>query len=378
MPFSAYRSQFPFTASKIYMNHAAVSPFSIDVRERMDWFINNRSFGEIEFYEEIQEIRALTRKQIAKLIGGDSENIAFTSNTSEGLNWLAQGLKWKKGDQIILNDLEFPSNIYPFLNLKKKGVEIVYVKSHNGCIDVADIEAVITPRTRLLSISFVEFLSGYRNDLLEIGALCKKNNIIYSVDGIQGLGVMPIDVKQCHIDFLSSGGHKWLMGPMGVGFMYVGNTLMKELQPVFSGWLSVEDPWDFFNYDQKPAADARRFEYATQNHLGIYGLSAALELLDRAGTAAIEQHLLILGQQFVDRLPEFGLKFTGAADSYYWSGIYTFRGPDCDKIFEYLKQNNVICSLREGCIRFSPHFYNTRDEVMEVIEFIAKFRRENY
>ena len=124
--------------------------------------------------------------------------------------------------------------------------------------------------------------------------------------------------------------------------------------------------------------DVRRYEYATHNHLGIYGLSAALELLDRAGTAAIEQHLLILGQQFVDRLPEFGLKFIGADDSYYWSGIYTFSGPDTEKIFKYLKERNVICSFRSGHLRFSPHFYNTRDEVMEVVELIAKYRRENY
>ncbi len=375
MPFTAYRNQFHFTNSKIYLNHAGVSPLSSDVREKMDWFINNRSFGEIEFFEDMIDLRNQTRSVLAKLINAPEDNIAFTPNTSTGFNWLVQGLKWKKGDQIILTDLEFPSNVYPFLNLEKDGVEVVFVKSKKGCIDVEDIEKAITPKTRMISISSVEFSSGFRNDLLAIGALCKHNNLIFSVDAIQGLGAIPLDTKTCHIDFLSCGGHKWLMGPMGIGFMYISPGLFEKVIPTFVGWDSVKDSFNFLDYNFELQPDARRFEYATQNHLGICGLSASLDILSRVGIAAIEQHLLILGKQMVEMLPEFGMTFLGHEDPFYWSGIYSFFSPDAEELFMFLKKHNVICSVRDGALRFSPHFYNNRDDINKLIDLIGKFHR---
>ncbi len=375
MPFAAYRNQFPFTNDKIYLNHAGVSPLSTDVREKMDWFINNRSFGEIEFFEEMIELRDQTRLQLAKLINAPADNIAFTANTSTGFNWLAQGLEWQKGDQIILTDLEFPSNVYPFLNLQKKGVDVVFVKNKNGCIDVDDIEKAINPKTRMISISSVEFSSGFRNDLLAIGALCKHHNLIFSVDAIQGLGAIPLDAVANHIDFISCGGHKWLMGPMGIGFMYAAPSLLEKIEPTFVGWDSVKDSFDFLDYNFELLQDARRFEYATQNHLGICGLSASVEILQRIGIVAIEQHLLILGKQMVERFPDFNMTFCGHEDSFYWSGIYSFTHPDAEEMFIFLKKHHVICSVRNGALRFSPHFYNTRDDINELIDLIGKFHR---
>ncbi len=375
MPFTAYRNQFPFTSNKIYLNHAGVSPLSSDVREKMDWFINNRSFGEIEFFEEMGELRDQTRSLIAQIINAQQDYIAFTANTSSGFNWLTQGLKWKKGDQIILTDLEFPSNVYPFMNLEKKGVEIVFVKNKKGCIKVEDIEKAISPKTRMISISSVEFSTGFRNDLLAIGALCKHHNLIFSVDGIQGLGAIPLDVKTTHIDFLSCGGHKWLMGPMGIGFMYISPRIFDKVAPVFVGWDSVKNPLDFLDYNFELLPDARRFEYATQNNLGICGLSASLDLLHRIGIAAIEQHLLILGKQLVNSLPDYGMKFLGHEDPFYRSGIYSFSSPDAEELFMFLKKHSVICSIRDGALRFSPHFYNNRDDINEVIDLVGKFHR---
>jgi selenocysteine lyase/cysteine desulfurase len=175
MPFTSYRNEFPFTVNRIYLNHAAVAPLSTDVREKMDWFINNRSFGEIDFFEDINDIHVQTRASLAGLINGKKENVAITSNASEGLNHLARGLKWKKGDQIILSNIESPANVYPLMNLQEQGVELVFIKSKKGCINVDDVEKAITPRTRMLAISFVEFFSGFRNDMLALGALCKKD-----------------------------------------------------------------------------------------------------------------------------------------------------------------------------------------------------------
>ena len=373
MSFSNYRVQFPFLANKIYLNHAAVSPLSSDVREKINWVLNERGFGDLNFYEEMLKLTETTRSLVSRLVNAPEANIAFTQNTSAGFNWLAQGLPWKTGDQIVVPDVEFPANVYPFLNLEKKGVKIIFVKNRNGQIHIDDIEAAITPHTKLISISFVEFLSGQRNDLLAISALCKKHGILFSVDAIQGLGAIPINVETLHIDFLSSGGHKWLMAPRGIGFMYVSPRLMDQLDPVFSGWMSVENAWDFFDYNLKPLADAKRFEFGTSNLLGICGLSASLENLLHIGVHSIEQHLLILGQMLVDKLSEAGMTFIGPADPYFWSGIYTFRHKHSEDIYKMLESKNVICSMRDGALRFSPHFYNNRDDIREVTDLITRW-----
>ena len=377
MPFSSYRTEFPFTVNRIYLNHAAVSPLSTDVREKMDWFINNRSFGEIDFFEEINDIHEQTCESLASLVNCKKENIAITSNASEGLNHFVHGLKWKKGDQIILSNIESPANVYPLMNLQDKGVELVFVKCKNGCINEENIEKAITPRTRMLAVSFVEFLSGFKNDMLALGALCKKNNILYCVDASQGLGAIPLDVEACHIDFLTCSGHKWLMGPMGVGFMYLKTELFEEIKPVFAGYRGVKSPVDDLKYKLDFLPGARKFEYASQNYLGICGLSAALDTLIKIGAPAIEQHLLILGKQLVERLPDFDLKFAASQDSFYWSGIYSFKSPDAEELLIYLKSNNIICSVVSGHLRFSPHFYNSRDDINETIELIARWYRKH-
>ncbi len=373
MSFSTYRLQFPFLANKIYLNHAAVSPLSADVREKITWVLNERGFGELNFHEESIKLAEETRALVGRLIHAPVGNIAFTPNTSSGFNWLAQGLKWKAGDQIIIPDVEFPANVYPFLNLEKKGVEVVFVKNRNGLVYVEDIEAAITPRTRLISISFVEFLSGQRNDLLAIGALCKKHHLLFSVDAIQGLGAIPLNVDALHIDFLSCGGQKWLMAPRGIGFMYMAPDLMAQIDPVFSGWMGVKNAWDFFDYKLDLLPDAHRFEYGTGNLLGLAGLSASLDTLLHIGIAPIEQHLLILGQMLVEKLTAAGLQFMGPEDPYFWSGIFTFRHKQAEAIHSMLSENNVICSMRDGALRFAPHFYNNRDDIREVTELISKW-----
>ncbi len=373
MPFSSYRRQFPFTVNRKYLNHASISPLSQDVREKMDWYINNRSFGEIEFFEDIEEILIQTRKMLADLINGSATNIALTSSATEGLNHLAQGYNWKKGDQIIFADIEYPANVYPFKNLEKIGVELVFARAKKGSLKVGDIENKITPKTKMIFCSFVEFISGYKNDLLEMGAICKKNKVLFCVDASQGLGAMPLDVSACHIDFLTCSGHKWLMAPMGVGFMYVNPSLFEKLNPVFIGYKSVQnDPYDL-KYKMDLLPDARRFEYATKNYLGICGLWASLEILTKLGLPAIEQHLNILGKQLVDRLQDFDLKFLGSDDSFYWSGIFSFGCADAEELYIYLSKNKVICSVIHGNLRFSPHFYNNREDINETIEIITKW-----
>ncbi|MBN2424649.1 MAG: aminotransferase class V-fold PLP-dependent enzyme [Calditrichaceae bacterium] len=373
MDFNDYRKLFPVTLQKIYLNHASISPLSSRVTDKLDEYIDDRSFGKIDVYKTAHETREKTRNLIAKLINADPDRIAFITNTSDGFNHLAQGLSWQAGDEIILTDYEFPSNVYPFLNLEKHGVKIRYVPNRRGLIKLDDIEKMINSKTKLLSISFVEFSNGFRNDLNSIGALCKSHDIIFSVDSIQGLGAIPLDVQKSKIDFISNGGHKWLMGLMGSGFMYIGKRLFEKINPAFTGWLGVENAWDFFNYNLDFLPDARRFEYATPNFMGITALCESVKLLMDAGINNIERHLLRLGKILVEQLTDLGMEFAGSMDSGEWSGIYSFSGKDIEQLFDYLGDNDIVCALRSGRIRLAPHFYNSEDEIKQVIHIIKQF-----
>ncbi len=368
MPFKEYRKYFPVTLEKIYLNHAAVSPFSTRVQDRLEEFIDVRSFGIIDNFKNADKLRDETRKNLAKMINAVPEQIGFIQNTSQGFNILVNGLSWQPGDEIILFDYEFPSNLYPFMNTERFGVNIKYVKNRNGMIHLEDIFKAITDKTKMLSISFVEYSNGFKNDLIEIGKICEENGIIFSVDGIQGVGAMTLDVRAAQIDFLSNGGHKWLMGPMGAGFIYVGEWLFEKMVPAEAGWLGVENAWDFSSHKLDFLPDARRYEYATANFMGLAGLSASVEMLLEAGTESIQNHLLALGNRLINSLQDIGFKFMGAKDKKYWSGIYSFSGNNMDKLFEYLITKNIVCSLRNGMLRVAPHFYNTQEEIDELVK----------
>jgi selenocysteine lyase/cysteine desulfurase len=268
---------------------------------------------------------------------------------------------------------EFPANIYPFMKLQKEGVEIDFVPTRYGLIKTEDIEKSIKPQTKLLSISFVEFLNGFRNQLQIIGEICKANHVIFSVDGIQGVGAIPVSVRRCGIDFLSNGGHKWLMGPQGCGFMYITPALFEKLNPAFVGWLSVKDSWNFFDYNLDLVDDGGRFEIGTANVIGIFGLLASSSLLIEAGIAGICDHLLRLGERLIHGLTALNYQYIGSDNREERSGIYSFRVPNEQLLFDHLKQKRVHISLREDVLRFSPHFYNSESDIDQVIRLCKQY-----
>ncbi len=296
MDLSSYRNLFPVTRSSIYLNHAAISPYSTRVSEALAVQIKARSHPPVDVYPVFLDERQKLKENVAVLINGQPRDIALIPNTSTGLNWLANGLAWKKGDRILLVEGEFPSNIYPFLNLERKGIKIDFASPASGMIGLDNIASKIHKRTKLLSISFVQFLNGFRIDPVAVGELCRSNGIIFSIDGIQGAGAVPLDVQAAGIDFLANGGHKWLMGPMGCGFMYISPKLHEKLDPVFAGWLSVKNSWDFLDYRLDFLEDAERYEPGTPNFLGIAGAKAATDLLVEVGAGRIEKHLFGLGR----------------------------------------------------------------------------------
>ena len=342
----------------------------------LEWHIDERMFGMIDTHSDGLKKRDKARELMAEMLNALPEDIAFTSNTSDGLNILANGIDWREGNEIILTDYEFPANIYPFLNQERKGVKTVYVPNRDGEIHIEDILSKINKNTRLLSISFVEFGNGFKNDLETIGRICKENDIIFSVDGIQGLGAVPLDVKACQIDFLSNGGHKWLMGPMGVGIIYIAKDLFNKLTPAYSGWLAVNNAWDFYDYKLDLLPDARRFEYATANFMGISGFTAAVDLLLEAGIEKIYDHLLEMGNKLVEGLTDLGMEFCGSKNKAHWSGIFSFKGGDLEALHGFLEENDIVSALRGDKIRFAPHFYNIIEEIEEVIEQVSVFYKK--
>ncbi|HEX2962464.1 MAG TPA: aminotransferase class V-fold PLP-dependent enzyme [Ignavibacteriales bacterium] len=369
MQISEARKFYPYLNSgRIYMNHAAISPLSEPVVNELNDYIYVRSQTEIENFPEYQKMLVDTKTKLAEMINCDASRIAFMDNTSNSLNLLAQGLEWKTGDRIVLNDIEFPSNIYPFLNLKSQGVEMDIVKSHDGIVSLEDIEKAITEKTRLVSISHVQFLSGYRADIEKIGALCRSKGIIFSVDAIQSMGALRVDVKKMNIDFLASGTQKWMMALQGLSFAFVTEELQEKISPKYVGWTSVADAWNLLDYNLKLRTSAERFQNGTISAIGVVALHASIDFMRRFGHDKIEEAILGNTEYFMARLRDCGISpVLQNVERNNLSGIVSFSSPKAEKVFTELGKRDITAAVREGIVRFSPHFYNTREEIDRVV-----------
>ena len=363
------RELFPhLRADKIYFNHASTGPMSERVKDKLIHLIRDRSGEKIDDYKEFMQTYEEAKYILAELINSTPARIAFVDNTSNGINIIAQGLKLKKGDRILLNDIEFPANVYPFLNLKKNGIEIDFAKSQNGIVSAEDIINSVKENTKLISVSFVQFLSGYKVDLEKLGKYCNENGIILSVDAIQGLGALQLDVKRCNIDFISCGTQKWLLGLQGLGFVYVSENLQGKLDPKYVGWLSVKNAWSLLNYDLSLRNSAERFQNGTINTFGIYALNASLKLFKEFGIENVERRVIENSTYFINELKNIGYNpILKNQSEESLSGIVSIRNEKNKEIYEELEKKNVNAAFREGIIRFSPHFYNTNEEIDIVI-----------
>ena len=364
------RSYFPYlNKGIIYFNHASTGPISIIVKERIESFLKERSEEKIDDYYEFKDVADETKNLIGEMINCKGDRIAFLDNTTNGIIWLAQGIDWKSGDRIILNDVEFPANVYPFLQLKEKGVVIDIIRSTNGIVTAEEIIEAIQPRTKLISVSFVQFLSGYRVDLEKIGEVCKEKGIIFSVDAIQGLGAVRLDAEKYNIDFLASGTQKWLLGLQGLAFIYVRKELQDKMKSAPIGWLAVKDAWKLLDFDLTTKGTAERFQPGTLNNLGIYAFNSAMKLFEKFRFDEIEKQVLSNSKYFITELEKIGYKSQlNNLPEKHLSGIVSFKSENGQKIFEILSQKKIVCSLREGYIRFAPHFYNTKQEIDLVVD----------
>lgn len=365
-----YRKLFPVTESgTIYLNHAATGPLSTRVVSAVNKYIRERSETNIDNYALFQPTLVETRGFAAKLLNATADRIAFFDNTTNALNLLAAGLEWKTGDRIILNDIEFPANVYPFLNLKRLGVEVDFVHNRDGKILFQDIESKVTPRTRLISISHVQFLTGYRADLKTIGAMCRKAGIIFCVDAIQSAGVIGIDVASMNIDFLAAGGQKWLMAPQGIAFAYVSAETQDRIRQAYLGWTSIKDFFgDFTRYRLDLDDTAKRYENGTLNYVGITSLHESIGTLLEVGIENIEEHVLDLSDRLIEELRLLGMKAYVEGERSNRAGIISFAVPDAPAFAGLLAKSKIEVAVRQGLVRVSPHFYNSEEEIMALVE----------
>jgi len=371
---SDIRTQFPHLKNgQVYLNHASTSPLSTRVVDSITQYLQTHSDGTQVTHESELQIEADCRNAIQKMIHAESKDrIALIGNTSDAINIVASGLKWQQGDRIILNDMEFPANVYPYYHLQESGVIIDIIHCPDGRITPEMIAEKLSPKTRVVALSAVQFLSGFRADLASIGALCRDRGIWFVVDGIQAVGAVQLDVQKMKIDGLAAGGQKWQMSVQGTGFLYVSESLQEAIHPQFVGWLAVQDAWNFHNYGQPLAATAKRYEGGTVNHLGFCGMVSSLAMLLEQGGDAIERHVLALTKILSEGFQKIdGVAVYSPMDEIERAGIVTITLPEhinAASLFKKLLARNIVISLREGKLRYSPHFYNSPQEMQTAIE----------
>ena len=359
------------------MDHARVAPLPRPVQAAITAFAAEAcEQGTAHYGEWLKEVE-IVRARFAKLINADVSEVAFVKNTSEGLSIVANGIDWKEGDNVVVPDIEFPANVYPWMNLQRRGVEVRFVKAVRGRVPFEQITAQVNSRTRVLSISSVEFNSGFRNDLKRIGEFCKEKGIYFCVDAIQSLGVIPMDVKEFNIDFLAADGHKWMLSVEGLGGFYISKRVLEDIHPAVVGWDSVVDSADYGNYDFTLKPDATRFEEGSLNTLGIYAFGAALALLEEEGIDHIEKRVLYLGDCILEYLRHSKFKILSSTEPGERSGSVCFAGEiDYKKLAVFLRERNVIVSVRDNFVRLSPHFYNTEEEIERFFALLDEFLRQ--
>jgi selenocysteine lyase/cysteine desulfurase len=368
-----YREEFPVTKELIYLNHAAVAPLCRRAADAIRWLADDAcQFGSLH-YDKWMDAYAGLRKATARLLNASPEEIAIVKNTSEGIAMIALGMDWKAGDRVVAFREEFPANYYPWLRLEKRGVAITWLSIY----DPLEKIAAAIPGARLLAISFVNYLSGYRVDLEAIGKLCHEQGCFYFVDAIQGMGVLPIDVEASHIDALAADGHKWMLGPEGNGVLYVRRKWLDAIEPVEFGWTNPANYADYSSRDMTLRADAGRYECGTLNTVGCFGHRASLEFLLEVGISNVGASVMARAGQLDRGLRAKGYEVMIERTEANGSGIICFRHPTIDSkmMVSEMRRNKISAAPRQGWVRVSPHFYISSEDIEQVLRALPEIRK---
>ncbi len=359
--YNRYRDQFPVTQNLIYLNHASIAPLCKPAADAIKHLADDACLYGSLHYPSWLEAYSGVRKAAAQLIGASPDEIALVKNTSEGIAMVAQGLQWKPGDRVVAFREEFPANYYPWQRLSARGVDIQWLSIY----DPLDKIAEALPGARLLSISHVNYLSGYRVDLAQLGKLCNQHGCFFFVDAIQGMGALPIDVEEAQIDALAADGHKWMLGPEGHGILYVRRSRLDEIEPVEFGWCNPANYNDYASRDMTLRPDAGRYECGTLNTSGCFGHRAAMEFLLSVGMAEITSAVLARAGEVDRGVRAKGYQVLLERTARNSSGIVSFKHPvlECRKIARDLQQKKIVVATRQGWLRASPHFYTSPEDI---------------
>jgi len=368
------RLLYPGVREVAYLDTAAMGLLSTRVRDAMTAMVTGHHLlgaaSSPDWYAEV----AATRAAIANLVGGQADGVAFTQNTSTGLAIVANGLDWGVGDNIVVPAGEFPSNFYPWLQLRRRGVEVREVTMVGGAAPIAELVGAVDRHTRVVALSAVQYSSGHRYDLAAVGQACAESDALVVVDGTQAVGAMVVDTGALGIDVLAVSSHKWVLGPLGIGFVHLSARAMDRLTPSTVGWLSVEEPFAF-DHEPRLAPDARRFESGTENAVGMAGLGTTVALMHELGPQRIEARVLDLADELGALMPSVGLTRVASPDRAQRSGIVIARSADGDDrsltvLHQRLLAGGVRCSLRATGLRFAPHYFVDASDLARVVDVL--------
>lgn len=369
-------AEFPVARDWVYLDHAAVAPIPRRAAEAVRlWAENQAACGAMRWGDFGARVETL-RARLADWIHASEDEIAFVANTTHGIGLVAEGFPWKPGDNVVVPAEEYPSNVYPWMNLADRGVETRLVPSRDDRILIDDLRDAIDDRTRLMAVSHVEFASGFRNDLDAIGELCRSRGVAFFVDAIQGLGPLELDVRRTPVDFAAADSHKWLLGPEGAGFLYVRREWIDRLRPLGVGWHSVTASFSAPGLDFTLKPNAQRWEGGSCNMPGLQGFAGSMELLGEIGSKALSERLLDRAEAVRETVALAGWRDLGPPRSEERSAIVVVGadGVDPDAAATFLKSRKIAASCRRGRLRLSPHVYTLEDDLERLREALSLAR----
>ena len=380
--FASARKYFPHINKVVYFNTASYGPFSTLVNNAIVENLKIRMSADKDDSHYVFSVKDNLRRGYAKLIGAKKDDVGIGQNTTFGLNIAAFGLPLKPGDEVLVSDIEFPALAYTWrAAAEERKLKLKFVKSKDRFFSIENLEKTITKKTKVVSVSFVQFFNGYKNDLATISEICKKRNIFLVVDGIQGMGVEPINVRKLGIDIFSSGCQKWMLSPQGCSFFYISEEIRNRLSNHYLSWLSADWKVEFtnlFRYDLPYFDSSQKYEMGYFGTLNLFGMNASLGLFEKLGIRNIQTH----NYELIDRLIDYFkqndyYKITSSIMKRHRSSILTFTCKNYKLLHRFLLKNKVILVQREGSIRVSIHLFNNRKDVDCTIELLEKFEKDN-
>ena len=366
------RALFPITNQYVYLNHAAVSPPPIPTIRAVEAQLKDVHENGSTNFRSWLATKEKARELLANLLGARPEQVAFMRNTSDALSTVANGLNWRTGDNIVTFSREFPSNIYPWLRIRDTfGVEVRMCEERNGCIDFAELESLIDENTRVVAVSHVQYASGFKIDLERLGKLVRQRDALFVVDAIQALGVVPTDVEAQYIDVAAGGGHKWLLTPEGVAYLYLSDRARERIQPTLVGWISVPDPDDYFNFEQGWNRGTLAWETGTGPAALLHGFKASLDLLSGFGAKNAANYLEQLTDYLCERLTKTNYEVISSRVAGEKSHIVCIqhRGElSAMALYAHLMSRKIVTAPRADRLRIAPHIYNTSNDIDELVD----------